>query len=977
MAFRSVVLALAVNLVCADFVYDDKLGAGKSPVLPLGSADRFVRSAYEITRTTTGALGIVGGQHSQLILDFGDQEPMLAIDLHTVRDPKRSEERLDLGAIFVLRIPFEDVSTSKKMNSANTMTQEELKAAKATNPNFAAKSVYREMSMGRKVSEREVFSFLRVWHKLFAHRYGKLSFNCQVMIGAAWSYMSGGTLTCPNCHLFSLPSGDEIHALFEMTKERQHALAMGSVEHTHGLMVDTLDTLNGECGFRDRLLMPNVSAFPSPRALPLTKHQLSGDGTAVFRAYTLGLHHIGSSFDFSEHPEVFRGDLSYAKRAFTSAEHALLYQDDDNQLERAARTSIKVGPFDLALNLGGSLFKFLLNLPGQETSSATVNTGMDLLRQMDLGRRMVKVGDQVSYSGRQRFTYAVTDTRLEIATGGMLDSLKIPLGITGLLSKTMKFDLLSKHNMHAGSRKDLRYAGEVVVINKNPAHANNVELWTEEDEYEMVFDNGSGSYKPYWPAPQLEELLHCNLPDVPGKFSIRVMRGSFGADQATLDAYCDVWKGVDDIPEAEECKRSLGFVAVQPEVHRCCGSMKSEEGSCTWKWSGANDCVEVPGHCCQETVVSQPGACLAEPTCKAQIMSHSNAKAFLNKADAGLKKLWGGRRDECWARQWRTRMFDCFAAHQVGTPMSLRTQTYMKELKEYFESDPSHAKRWTAYLDNLQENFHVEHITLEHLKDGPTNLGKDITVAQCMLPFLNNAFSYVPLSLKLSNFLKVGVYDPSEGRIYGANLRKLWLQYHQYIFNELDYKGESYKTGHDGEEGCGTELTIPRAADEWGNAVSESEVETEPETFELQLSAAELATLQLTDRLGTFEVQCGAVVTGEDFAYESSLSGSMIVAVHGVPTLHRSFEDTKAMISKSLQTGPVRLKFQRVNPGFCNRQLDECQDRIPIPGSEDWARCWYTKGEQACGEYCCCPSGYQYYTSYLSSGCSRCPSEVV
>lgn len=74
MAFRSVVLALAVNLVCADFVYDDKLGAGKSPVLPLGSADRFLRSAYEITRTTTGALGIVGGQHSQLILDFGDQE---------------------------------------------------------------------------------------------------------------------------------------------------------------------------------------------------------------------------------------------------------------------------------------------------------------------------------------------------------------------------------------------------------------------------------------------------------------------------------------------------------------------------------------------------------------------------------------------------------------------------------------------------------------------------------------------------------------------------------------------------------------------------------------------------------------------------------------------------------------------------------------------------------------------------------------
>ena len=50
------------------------------------------------------------------------------------------------------------------------------------------------------------------------------------------------------------------------------------------------------------------------------------------------------------------------------------------------------------------------------------------------------------------------------------------------------------------------------------------------------------------------------------------MRGSFGADQATLDAYCDVWHGVDDIPGTEECKKSLGFVAVQPEVHKCCGS---------------------------------------------------------------------------------------------------------------------------------------------------------------------------------------------------------------------------------------------------------------------------------------------------------------------------------------------------------------------------------------------------------------------
>ena len=129
-----------------------------------------------------------------------------------------------------------------------------------------------------------------------------------------------------------------------------------------------------------------------------------------------------------------------------------------------------------------------------------------------------------------------------------------------------------------------------------------------------MFDNGFGSYKPYWPAPACEELLRCNLPEVPGKFSIRVMRGSFGANQTTLDAYCDVRRGLDEIPEAGECKRSLVFVAAQPEVHKCCGQAGSGDGvhdkrTCEWKWAARVDkrCVEVPGHCCQEKAVSQPG----------------------------------------------------------------------------------------------------------------------------------------------------------------------------------------------------------------------------------------------------------------------------------------------------------------------------------------------------------------------------------
>ena len=135
---------------------------------------------------------------------------------------------------------------------------------------------------------------------------------------------SGEGIRCPNCHLFKLPSDKDQADLSMMVWDRQDALSRGTMEGSDGgpgEVVDTLDILNGTCGFRDRRLAPGISAFPSPRSLPFTKHQLGGTGTAVFRAYTLGLHHIGSIFDLSDHPLVFRGDLSYQKRAFTAAEH--------------------------------------------------------------------------------------------------------------------------------------------------------------------------------------------------------------------------------------------------------------------------------------------------------------------------------------------------------------------------------------------------------------------------------------------------------------------------------------------------------------------------------------------------------------------------------------------------------------------------------------------------------------------------------
>ena len=68
------------------------------------------------------------------------------------------------------------------------------------------------------------------------------------------------------------------------------------------------------------------------------------------------------------------------------------------------------------------------------------------------------------------------------------------------------------------------------------------------------------------------------------------------------------------------------------------------------------------------------------------------------------------------------------------------------------------------------------------------------------------------------------------------------------------------------------ELTIPKAADEWGNALAEAgqpppkrimracearaeENATDPESFDLQLGAEEMATLRLTETLGTFQAR--------------------------------------------------------------------------------------------------------------------------
>ena len=96
----------------------------------------------------------------------------------------------------------------------------------------------------------------------------------------------------------------------------------------------------------------------------------------------------------------------------------------------------------------------------------------------------------------------------------------------------------------------------------------------------------------------------------------------------------------------------------------------------------------------------------------------------------------------------------------------------------------------------------------------------------------------------------------------------------------------------------------------------------------------------------------------------------MIIAVDGAGTSGNSLQETRMMIEESLERGVVRLQLSLgVNPSFCKKT---CEDRTPIPGSNDFSRCWISKGLQTCGEHCCCPAGYQYRSSFLLDRCVSC-----
>lgn len=505
----------------------------------------------------------------------------------------------------------------------------------------------------------------------------------------------------------------------------------------------------------------------------------------MFRAWELQLHHIGSAFEYTHTPLTFRGDLSYIKRAFTAAEHALLFGHGKTgtSTSGAQRTGTSLGPFTIDLDLGGAIGRYALNPErhgGAGDNKAQIQPtgyqtdrlvgderGLSFLRLLAFGRKVSPDGTVLNE--RQRFTYALDDDQMYVATSGHVDSTTVPLGKLGIMSKKFSFDMFSKHNMYAGSSKALRYAGELTVINLSKPRDARVDSWSEDDEYRLVVDNNSGSFAPPWPSDGLETVLRCNFPEVPGRFSLEVIAGPFGADHQQQQHYCEIWGAVDDIPPYTGCMSSLVGVRPSPDRHVCCGRIgvfgetKNLHGICSFVYRSetggcpSDEWAELSDSCCEGGMVGIEQSC-PDATCAARLqpaptstVSHLNAALALHGATGPSKQ------QECLARQWRTRSFECLWTHQLGSPVSDRAIRWVNSLRDRFRSNALFAQQFADFLDHIDRTENGQ-LRVEHFQSSPVG---DLTfgdeeVLLCVLPFLRNHFTHVPLSMKFKQFMKNG-----------------------------------------------------------------------------------------------------------------------------------------------------------------------------------------------------------------------------
>ena len=381
-----------------------------------------------VTRRTSGVLGgLLGAQHGQLILEPADRSCLWAVDLHTIRDPKKPEVRLDLAEVWIVRTPWVDVPSSDFYNAKDILSEAEQAAKLAANPTWAPRGILKEVVFESPPSERAMLSFTRAFHRHFAYQYSKRTYNCQTFTASMLIWLAGDREMVEldewiadtdnpllSGHLISPPAKEELRTAYRAADMRETALDSGSLETAyceHTNSVDTLDRISAAtCSFADRSLPAGVATFPT--AIEAEAHQLGsaahGD-TVMFRAWELQLHHIGSAFEYTPKPLVFRGDLTYIKRSFTAAEHALLFGQGETGSSKsgAQRTGVSLGPFTVDLDLGGALGRYALNPERASTGGSAAQIqpagysrerlvgderGLELLRRLAFGRKLAPGG---------------------------------------------------------------------------------------------------------------------------------------------------------------------------------------------------------------------------------------------------------------------------------------------------------------------------------------------------------------------------------------------------------------------------------------------------------------------------------------------------------------------------------------------------------------------------------------------------------
>jgi hypothetical protein len=531
------------------------------------------------------------------------------------------------------------------------------------------------------------------------------------------------------------------------------------------------------------------------------------------------------------------------------------------------------------------------------------------------------------------------------------------------MSKKFSFDTFSKHNMYAGSSKALRYAGELTVINLSRQRSDGMETWSDEDEYRLIVDNNSGSFAPEWPSEGVEAVLRCNFPEVPGRFSLEVIHGPNGANLQQQEHYCGIWGAVDDIPPYTGCMTSLVGVLPSPDRHVCCGKIgvfgetKNVHGICSFVYmSETGSCpsdgwAKLSDSCCAGGMVGIEQPC-ADATCAAHLQpAPTSTLQHLNPALALHGATGPSKQQECLARQWRTRSFECLWTHQLGTPNSDRAIRWVNSLRDTFRSNAAAVQQFADYLDHIDRTENGA-LRVEHFRSSP--LGDltfgDEDILLCTLPFLRNHFTHVPLSMKFKQFIKDGVYDPEVGAIPAAKVEKMVSQYRQWVTGAPDYKNEPYKTGMDSFDDCPDHPTLPRAEDEWGNPNGETlEPRPKPLPTVETLSAEQVAALPLRPRFGSYELMCSAAIDDTTFEY----GGFMVTKIGDQPTHELTYDDVMRRIS-----GGGTVTFERVDPSFCRPW---CPDRSPIDGSDKWPRCMWTLHMYRCGKFCCCATNYEFH----------------